>query len=234
MNNTELKKFIENFLENVSKYSLMYGGNLEGVESVWHTLMAFESFANGEDPNDRLWDLAYDQISDKYRCGSWALCSKVAKQYDSEDDVMAAEELIRRLQEVRVLKYRLMFLNLLKNKRNQEESKMSDNVTFEDFCKVDIRAGTIKSAERVPKSDKLLKLQVDFGELGTRQIVAGIGKNFEPDKISGVRIVAVVNLQPRKLMGLESHGMILAAQGKSGLALLTIDQNEISDGTRIG
>lgn len=111
---------------------------------------------------------------------------------------------------------------------------MSDNVTFEDFCKVDIRAGTIKSAERVPKSDKLLKLQIDFGDLGIRQIVAGIGKNFEPDKISGVRIVAVVNLQPRKLMGLESHGMILAAQGKSGLALLTIDQNEVSDGTRIG
>ncbi len=82
MNNTELKKFIENFIENVSKYSLMYGGSLEGVESVWHTLMTFESFANGEDPSDRLWDLAYDQISDKYRCGSWALCSKVAKQYD--------------------------------------------------------------------------------------------------------------------------------------------------------
>lgn len=123
MNNTELKKFIENFLENVSKYSLMYGGSLEGVESVWHTLMAFESFANGEDPNDRLWDLAYDQISDKYKCGSWALSAKVFKQYDGEDDVMAAEELIRRLQEVRTLKYRLMLLSLLKNKKNQEESK---------------------------------------------------------------------------------------------------------------
>jgi len=121
--NDDLKKFIEKFLDDVSKYSLMYGGNLEGVEAVWHTLMAFESFANGEDPNDRLWNLAYDQISDKYRCGSWALSTKVSKQYDSEDDVMAAEELIRRLQEVRALKYRLMFLNLLKNKRNQEESK---------------------------------------------------------------------------------------------------------------
>ncbi len=152
-----------------------------------------------------------------------------------EDDVMAAEELIRRLQEVHALKYRLMFLSLLKNKKIQKESKkMSDSVTFEDFCKVDIRAGTIKSAERVPKSDKLLKLQVDFGELGSRQIVAGIGKDFEPDRISGVRIVAVINLQPRKLMGLESHGMILAAQGKSGLALLTIDPLEVSDGIKIG
>lgn len=110
---------------------------------------------------------------------------------------------------------------------------MSDNITFDDFLKVDLRAGTIKSAERIPKSDKLLKLQVDFGELGMRQIVAGIGKDFEPDRISGTRIVAVVNLLPRKLMGLESHGMILAAHGKTHLSLLTIDQDQVPDGTRI-
>lgn len=111
---------------------------------------------------------------------------------------------------------------------------MSDDITFDDFLKVDLRAGTIKSAERVPKSDKLLKLQVDFGELGTRQIVAGIGKDLEPNSFNGVRVIAVVNLQPRKLMGLESYGMILAASGKTRLSLLTINQDEVSDGTRIG
>lgn len=116
--NLELKKFIENFLKDVSKYHLMYGGSLEGVESVWHTIMAFESFADGHvwSDKDDAWDLAYDQISDKYKCGSWALSCKVSKQYDQGDDMIAADELIRRLQEVRVLKYRLIFLNLLKNK----------------------------------------------------------------------------------------------------------------------
>lgn len=122
IDNTELKKFIENFLKDVSKYHLMYGGSLEGIESVWHTIMAFESFANDEDSNDRSWDLAYDQISDKYKCGSWALSSKVSKQYDKGDDMIAADELIRRLQEVRILKYRLVFLNLLKNKRTHEST----------------------------------------------------------------------------------------------------------------
>lgn len=126
MNNSELKKFIEKFLDDVSKYHLMYGGSLEGIEAVWHTIMAFESFADCESTKedfwnlrDSFWDSAYDRISDKYKCGSWALCSKVAKQYDRDDDVMAAEELIRRLQEVRALKYRLMFLNLLKNKKTR-------------------------------------------------------------------------------------------------------------------
>lgn len=97
-----------------------------------------------------------------------------------------------------------------------------ETITFEDFVKVEIRVGQIVDAERVVKSDKLLKLQVDFGELGIRQIVAGIGKLYQPVgdgstiTIIGLTVMAVVNLTPRKLMGLESHGMLLAAPTTEG------------------
>lgn len=112
------------------------------------------------------------------------------------------------------------------------EAVATPEITFDDFLKVDIRAGQIVSAERVPKSEKLLKLQVDFGELGIRQIVAGIGKDISEQGLAGTKIVAVVNLQPRKLMGLESHGMILAGHAPdSKLGLVTVDA---PNGTRIG
>lgn len=93
-------------------------------------------------------------------------------------------------------------------------------LVYDDFLKVDMRVGSIVSAERVPKSDKLLKLQINFGEVGIRQIVAGIGKSFEPEQLVGTKICAVLNLAPRKLMGVESHGMILAAHSGEELFLV--------------
>jgi methionyl-tRNA synthetase len=92
------------------------------------------------------------------------------------------------------------------------EAKKDEAITFDDFLKVDIRAGLIESAEPVPKSTKLLKLQVDFGDLGKRQILAGIAMRYQPDMIVGKRAAFVVNLAPRMMMGLESHGMILAGE----------------------
>ena len=86
-----------------------------------------------------------------------------------------------------------------------------ENITYEDFCKVDIRVGTILKAEPVPKSDKLLRLEINFGEeIGTRVIVAGIAKYFHTDYLVHQQVIAVVNMAPRKLLGIESHGMILA------------------------
>lgn len=110
-----------------------------------------------------------------------------------------------------------------------------ETITFEEFLKIDIRVGTITSAERVPKSAKLLKLQVDFGsEIGTRQIVAGIGLSFEPDKIVNTTVCAVINLAPRKLMGLESHGMILAGHIDSGPGVSLVTCLGSPAGTIIG
>lgn len=110
-----------------------------------------------------------------------------------------------------------------------------ETIIFEEFLKVDIRVGIITNAERVPKSNKLLKLQVDFGsEIGTRQIVAGIGLKLEPDQVVNTNVCAVVNLAPRKLMGLESHGMLLAGHldNDPGVSLVTCLGSPA--GTRIG
>lgn len=116
-----------------------------------------------------------------------------------------------------------------------EEIKTSDVCTFDDFLKVDVRAGTIVSAERVEKSKKLLKLQVDFGELGTRQILAGIGHKWNPENIVNYQALFVVNLPPREMMGLKSEGMILAAPTETdGLWLYGHWNCGVKNGTRLG
>ncbi len=93
-------------------------------------------------------------------------------------------------------------------------------ITIDDFKKVQLRTATVLSAERVPKSDKLLRLIVDTGA-DQRQILAGIGKYYEPEAMVGKTVVVVVNLKPAKLMGLESQGMLLAANTADGLSIVS-------------
>jgi len=107
---------------------------------------------------------------------------------------------------------------------NELETKtvppLRDEITYDDFAKMDIRIGTITEAERVPKSDKLLKLKVDDG-MGGRQILSGIAKHFSPEEIIGKQVTFLANLAPRKMMGFESQGMILMAEDRDGkLALI--------------
>ncbi|GAB3954596.1 methionine--tRNA ligase [Spirosoma harenae] len=115
---------------------------------------------------------------------------------------------------------------LLNAKRmNELETKavpdIRPEITYDDFAKMDIRIGTITEAERVPKSDKLLKLKVDDG-LGGRQILSGIAKHFSPEEVIGKQVTFLANLAPRKMMGLESQGMILMAEDRDGkLSLIT-------------
>jgi len=92
-------------------------------------------------------------------------------------------------------------------------------IGIEDFAKIDLRVGKILAAERVPKSSKLLKLQVDLGT-ETRQVLAGIGTKYEPEALIGRLVAVVANLKPAKLMGLESQGMILAAGDKEVASLI--------------
>jgi methionyl-tRNA synthetase len=88
-------------------------------------------------------------------------------------------------------------------------------ITFDDFVKMDIRTGTILTAETVKGSDKLLKLSVDMG-FETRTIMSGIAKHFKAEEIVGQQIVVLANLAPRKMMGVESNGMVLLAEDLSG------------------
>ena len=98
--------------------------------------------------------------------------------------------------------------------------ELKPEIVYDDFAKMDIRIGTITEAERVPKSDKLLKLKVDDG-MGGRQILSGIAKHFAPEDIIGKQVTFLANLAPRKMMGHESQGMILMAEDCDGkLALI--------------
>ncbi|MCG3174662.1 MAG: Methionine--tRNA ligase [Myxococcota bacterium] len=105
-------------------------------------------------------------------------------------------------------------------------------ITYDEFARIDLRAALVEHAERVPKSDKLLKLSVRVGE-ETRQIVAGIGQAYAPEQLIGRKVIIVANLKPAKLMGLESCGMVLAAgPGGADLAIAGFDR-EVAPGTRV-
>lgn len=113
-------------------------------------------------------------------------------------------------------------------------------MTFDEFKKVDLRVAKIISAERVEGSEKLLRLEVDCGDKNEagesiiRQIVSGIAKSYEPEKLIGREILIVANLEPRQLMGLESNGMLLAARDEDGLPVLLIPEKEVAAGERVG
>jgi len=105
-------------------------------------------------------------------------------------------------------------------------------ITFDDFMKLDLRVAEIKACEDVPGADKLYKLTIDLGE--ERTIVAGIKLYYTKEEFIGKKIAVVVNLEPRKLRGIESHGMLLAAstEDKSSVVLLTLDR-DITNGSKI-
>jgi methionyl-tRNA synthetase len=106
-----------------------------------------------------------------------------------------------------------------------------DKISIDDFMKVQLRVATVTAAERVPKSKKLLKLSIDVGS-EQRTIVAGIAEAYEPEALIGKSIVIVANLQPAKLMGIESNGMVLAASPEGGLPIV-LDASPAVPGTRV-
>ncbi len=107
-------------------------------------------------------------------------------------------------------------------------------VHIDDFGKLDIRAGTIKSAERVPNADRLLKLEVSFGDFGTRTIVAGIAESFTPEAVVGRQSAFILNLPPRKMKGVLSNGMILAGKRSDGVISLLQWGMPVPDGAEVG
>jgi methionyl-tRNA synthetase len=106
-------------------------------------------------------------------------------------------------------------------------------ISIEDFAKVDMRVGEVKAAERVPGASRLLKLMVDIGT-EVRQLVAGLAEYYQPESLIGMKVVVVTNLQPRKLRGVESNGMIVAASaGEQGRPVLVTFKEEVANGARL-
>jgi methionyl-tRNA synthetase len=110
-------------------------------------------------------------------------------------------------------------------------------ITIDDFARIELRVAAITLAERIPKADKLLRLEVDLGPHGQRQILSGIAEFYTPEELIGRRIVVITNLAPRKMRGLESHGMLLAASdpeaGDGGKPHLATCGDDIPLGSRL-
>ena len=105
-------------------------------------------------------------------------------------------------------------------------------ITIDQFFESELRVATITAAEAIPGSHKLLKLTADLGEEEPRPLVAGIAKEYEPEALVGRQVVVVVNLQPVRLMGVESRGMVLAA-AENGPPVLLRPDTPVPNGTRV-
>jgi methionyl-tRNA synthetase len=152
---------------------------------------------------------------------------------------MRAPELLFRKIEDDEISYQIEKLKagLIKETSKMEEPKseianLKSEIVFDDFAKIDLKVGTILSAEKVEKADKLLKLSVDLG-FEKRTIVSGIALHFKPEEIVGKQVVVVANLAPRKMRGIESNGMILMAEDKDGKLHFVNPQDSINPGAPV-
>lgn len=105
-------------------------------------------------------------------------------------------------------------------------------ISIETFAQIDLRVAQILVAERIPNADKLLRLEVDVGEDSPRQLLAGIAEWYAPESLVGKKIIVVYNLQPRRMRGLESRGMLLAADAEGKPMLATVP-SETPNGARL-
>ncbi len=119
-------------------------------------------------------------------------------------------------------------------KTNPNANPMKDEITFDDFTKIDLRTATIIEAEKVEKADKLLKLTVDTG-VDVRTVVSGIAESFTPEEVIGKQVMILLNLVPRKIRGIESQGMLLLTTKPDGkLSFVTPDDSNVENGIEIG
>ncbi len=116
--------------------------------------------------------------------------------------------------------------------KETETVKEKDLISYDEFSKVEIRVAEVLEAEKIEGSNKLLKLQVDLGT-EKRQLVAGIGQHYQGEDLIGKKILMVANLQPAKIFGVESNGMILAASNDEGKLVITTVDQDISNGSRV-
>jgi len=135
-------------------------------------------------------------------------------------------------EQIEKLKNGLKKMEEPKKEEIKTESVIKSEIQFDDFARIDLKVGTIVSAEKVEKADKLLKLSVDLG-FETRTIVSGIALHFKPEEIVGKQVTVVTNLAPRKMRGIESNGMILMAEDKTGKLHFINPENTIDTGSNV-
>lgn len=239
----EKNEMIEEYTKEMEKFAFH-----NGLEAVWVFIRKMNKYVDEKAP----WTLAKEGKKDELGCVMYNLLEGVrvvtGLLYPVLPDVYEKIMGILDLQDAGNLFEieKIKFSNLLVGGNKINESKilfptveidvvepekkeapklknLKDEITFEDFMKVDLRVGVVTKAEPVKKSDRLLKVQVDIGE--ERQVVAGISKSYKAEEIVGKNVVVVANLKKAKIMGVESNGMILAATEKKNLTLITLDKD---------
>ncbi|GIJ93087.1 methionine--tRNA ligase [Capnocytophaga stomatis] len=174
--------------------------------------------------------LQFDDLKAKIQWNDVEKCDKILPS----GHVIGKSELLFQKIEDEAIEKQLIRLENTKIE-NKKEEKMSvepqkELISYDDFMKMDIRIGTILEAEKMPKADKLLVLKVDTG-IDVRTIVSGIAESFNPQDIVGKQVTVLANLAPRKLRGVESHGMILMTENSVGkLVFLNPDNEKITNG----
>ena len=116
--------------------------------------------------------------------------------------------------------------------KNFKPVPVAANIAYDDFAKIDIRVGKVVECKKVPKADKLLQFKIDDG-MGGRTIVSGIAKYYAPEDLIGKEVCFVANLEPRKLKGVESQGMILSAEDADGRLVVIGPQGEVKPGCQV-
>ncbi len=247
----ELKKRTKETIQ--SYVSLMDSLRLtEAIEKVWEYISFLNTYFDREKP----WILAKEGNTERLATVLYNTLEGILKVALMTLPVMpdTSEEVFRRigyrekvrpehLMEWGVLKagektehgkplFQKMDISKLKKVAEVKGVEKSELITIDDFSKVDLRVARILKAERVEGSEKLIKMEIDLGELGRRTLVGGLAKHYKPEELVGKLIVVVANLKPRKLFGIESQGMLLAAKIGDELKLLTVD-GEIEPGAKI-
>ena len=149
-------------------------------------------------------------------------------------DLNKAELLFEKIEDP-AIKEQIEKLESTKKSNQMEETglpPLRDEINFDDFMKLDMRVGTIIEAEKMPKSDKLLKLLIDTG-VDKRTVLSGIAKHYQPEEVIGQQVCVLVNLAPRKMMGVESQGMVLMAENTEGKLAFMQPDKDINNGGQI-
>jgi methionyl-tRNA synthetase len=190
----------------------------ESAEKIWRQLGMSGSAADVQ-----LEDLSFGQLLPGQAIG------EISPVFPRLDPKLSVERMRALEQEETARQAALM------GKRPEAETaaQAAGKISIEDFTKVDMRVGLVLSAERVKGADKLLHLKVDLAEPEPRTIVAGIAEAYRPEQLVGRKVIIVVNLQPRKMRGLESNGMIVAASLEGGMPVLAGFLEDVPAGARL-
>lgn len=174
------------------------------------------------------------KLSDMLNLGSLSWDAAGSVELLKEGSVINKAELLFQKLEDDVIEAQIQKLEntKLENEKESALEPQKNEIVFDDFTKLDIRIGTVLECEKMKKSNKLLKLLVDTG-IDKRTILSGISQHYEPESLIGKQVTVLVNLAPRRMMGIESEGMILSAEDTDGALQLIVPMNKVDNGSSV-